>query len=172
MDVVQNAALSLALLQQADTPMTPILEVMQDHPNGQARANAAYAVRNLIEAGAEPGENVVKAARHGLVDPEPFAQSQAALILAMAGDGESVAGIGELLASEDGLVVGAAMQALLALARNDSKLLGPTARAMVGGLVVVEQDLRPALLRNLVRLSGHNYGEDEKAWAEWAQRLP
>lgn len=171
-DVVQNAALSLALQGQADTPLLPLLEVMQNHVNGQARSNAAYAVRTVLEAGAPATEDVVKAARAGLLDIEPYAQAQSALLIAIAKDGESVTDLTELLSSDSSLVTRAAIQSLLALGRNDPKLMGPTARALVAGLRLAPVSMRPEVLRALVILSGHSYGEDEKEWSEWAQRLP
>ncbi|HTF90661.1 MAG TPA: HEAT repeat domain-containing protein [Planctomycetota bacterium] len=171
-EVVQNAALSLALLQNAETPLEPLVEVFQGSSNPQARANAAYAIRNLLEAGAAPTEDVIKAARRSLVDSEPFAQAQGALILALAKDGESVPDLAELLHANSALVIGAATQALVALGRGDPKLLGPTARALVVGLGTCPDEQRPYLLRNLVLLSGHNYADDVKAWTEWSQRLP
>lgn len=171
-DVVQNSALSLALLQNPETPMLALLEVMRGSPNGSARANAAYAVRSVLEAGGTADENVVKAARHALVDEEPFARAQAALILAIAKDGESIPDLGELLQAKSPLVIGAATQALLALGRSDPKLLGPTARALVTGMGTAPEPQRPAIQRTLVLLSGHNYEDDLEKWSEWAQRLP
>ncbi len=171
-EVVQNAALSLALLQNPETPMLALLEVLQGSSNGNARANAAYAVRSILEAGATADENVIKAARHALVDEEPFAQAQGALILAIAKDGESIPDLGELLQAQSPLVIGAAMQALLALGRGDPKLLGPTARALVTGMGIATEQQRPAIQRALVLLSGHNYEYDLEKWTEWSQRLP
>ena len=171
-DVVQNAALSLALLQNTETPMLALLEVMQGNTNGNARANAAYAVRSILEAGGTADENVIKAARHGLVDEEPFAQAQSALILAIAKDGDSIPDLGELLQAKSPLVMGAGTQALLALGRGDPKLLGPTARAMVTGMGAATKEQRPAIQRAQVLLSGHNYEDDLGKWTEWAQRLP
>ena len=170
--VVQNACLSLALQQEVNTPLAPLLEVMQGNLNGLARANAAYAIRTILEAGAPSNEDVVKASRRGLLDIEPFVQAQSTLILALAEDGESVPDLGEMLGGESPLVIGAAIQSLLALGRGDPKLLGPTARALVGGLTTAPVDMRPAVLRALGLLSGHSYGTDTKAWNEWAQRLP
>ncbi len=171
-EVVQNAALSLAVLQNAETPLEPLLEVFQGHANGQARANAGYAVRTILEAGAEPTEDTVKAARRALIDSEPFAQVQGCLILALAENGESVPHIAELLHSRSPLVIGAATQALVALGRNDPKLLGPTARALVTGLGTCPDEQRPYILKNLILLSGHNFADDDKAWVEWSLRLP
>ncbi len=171
-EVVQNAALSLALLQNPETPMLALLEVLQGSNNGNARANAAYAVRSILEAGATADENVIKAARHALVDEEPFAQAQSALILAIANDGESIPDLAELLQGESPLVVGAATQALLALGRGDPKLLGPTARALVTGMSTAPKEQRPKIQRALVLLSGHNYEENLEKWTEWSLRLP
>jgi hypothetical protein len=171
-EVVQNAALSLALREQADTPLTPILEVMQNNISGQARANAAYAVRTILEAGAAPGEDVIKAGRNGLLDIEPFAQAQSVLILAIALDGPSVPHMAELLSSDSPLVVRASIQALLAMGKEDSKLLGPTARGLVAGLRIANSVHRPEIYRALTSLSGHSYGQEERLWVEWAQRLP
>ena len=128
-EVVQNAALSLALLDQSDTPLLPLLEVLQSNVNGQARANAAYAVRTILEAGATPSEDVIKGARRGLLDIEPFAQAQCALILALAKDEESIPDLTEMLAGDSALVVRAAIQALLTMGRSEPKLMGKSARS-------------------------------------------
>jgi len=170
--VVQNAALSLAVLQDAETPLAPLLEVFQSSPNEKARANAGYAVRRLIEAGAEPTEDVVKAARRALIDNEPFAKAQGALILALAEDGDSVPNLAELLHDRQPLVIGAATQALVALGRRNPRLLGPTGRALVVGLGTCPDEQRDYIRANLVLLSQHNFGDDTKAWTEWSQRLP
>jgi HEAT repeat protein len=129
-------------------------------------------VRTILEAGAEPTEDVIKAARRSLIDSEPFAQAQGALILALCKDGESVPHLTELLQNRSPLVVSAATAALTALGRNNPKLLGPTARALVIGLGTCPDEHRPYILKNLILLSGHNYGDDVKAWTEWSQRLP
>lgn len=171
-EVVQNAALALALLQDPETPFAPLLEVYQDHPFGQARANAAYAVRTLLEAGRAVDDDVRRAARHGLVDSEPFAQAQSALILAIAGDGESVPALRDLIAERSALVASAAIRSLVELARRDLKLLGPVARALVNGLGTAPAELAPAVRSALVQVSGHNFGNDTAAWNTWAQRLP
>ena len=171
-EVVQNAAMSLALLQDRDTPLEPLLEIMLHSNNGQARSNACYAVRTILEAGAPATDEVIKAGRQSLIDTEPFVQAQSALILAIAKDGESVLDLAELLHDREPLVLSAATQALVRLGRNDSKLLGPTARALVVGLGTCPEDQRPYILKNLVLLSGHNFADDMKAWAEWSQRLP
>ena len=170
--VVQNSALSLALLENPETPMEPLLEVMRANLNGKARANAAYAVRTILEAGAPSSPDVVKAARSALFDQEPFAQAQAALIVAVTGAGECIPDLAEALGGREPLVVNAATQALVALGRHDVKLLGPCGRALVTGLGTAPEELQPVLQRALVMLSGQNFGEDEKAWSEWAQRLP
>ncbi|HUR29324.1 MAG TPA: HEAT repeat domain-containing protein [Planctomycetota bacterium] len=171
-EVVQNAALSLALLQNPETPLEPLLEVFQGNSNGQARANAGYAVRTILEAGALPNEDVIRAGRRSLIDSEPFARAQGALILAIAGDGPSIPDLTDLLHAREPLVVGAATQALVALGRGNPKLLGPTARALVVGLGTCPDEQRPYIMSNLVLLSGHNYDDDIKAWTEWSQRLP
>lgn len=171
-EVVQNAALALALLQDPETPLAPLLEVYRDHPFGQARANAAYAVRTMLEAGRAADDDVREAARHGLIDSEPFAQAQSALILAMASDVESVPALSELIADRSPLVSSAAIRALVELARRDLKALGPVARALVNGLGTAPAELAPRLRAALVQVSGHNYGNDASAWNAWAQRLP
>lgn len=170
--VVQNAALSLALLQDRETPLEPLLAVFQDSTNGQARANAGYAIRTILEAGGAATDDVIKAGRGSLIDTEPFARAQGALILALAKDGESVPDLGEMLHDPTPLVINAATQSLVMLGRNNPKLLGPTARALVIGLGTCPDELRSYLLKNLVLLSGHNFADDIKAWTEWAQRLP
>lgn len=170
--VVQNAALSLALLEDPKTPLEPLVEVLASHRNGQARANAAYALRTILEAGAKPTADVTKVAHGALIDDEPFVRAQAALVVALAGAGECVPDLAEMLAGREPLVVSAAAQALAALGHGDKQLLGPCARALVAGLASVSDEQQPMLVRALVVLSGQNLGQDPEPWNEWAQRLP
>jgi hypothetical protein len=58
------------------------------------------------------------------------------------------------------------------MGKEDSKLLGPTARGLVAGLRIANSVHRPEIYRALTSLSGHSYGQEERLWVEWAQRLP
>jgi HEAT repeat protein len=171
-DVVHNALLALALLEFPDTPQEPLCELFEHDTDSHIRANAGYALRSILEKGAKPSENLVRAARGALMDDEPLVRVQAALILGLSHDLESIRALGDLLYDKVPLASLSAAQSLLLLAQHDESKKGQIARALAEAFRRVDRPLRAGLQRTLVALSGHNYGDDEEPWLEWANRLP
>ncbi|MCC6407722.1 MAG: HEAT repeat domain-containing protein [Planctomycetes bacterium] len=170
-DVVNNALIGLAVLQLADTPIATIADLYAHHPESYVRSNAAWALRSLIEAGAD-GTAVVEPARLALSDPEPFVRAQSALILALQKDAESVAAIGELARESTPFVLIAAAEALAQLGREEPRAKGPAARELVRAWTHVDKKLQGVLRRALIKLSGENRGDKLEDWVEWAAKLP
>ncbi|MCE9593249.1 MAG: HEAT repeat domain-containing protein [Planctomycetes bacterium] len=170
-DVVSNALIGLAILQMADTPLAPIVELFAHHTDGFVRSNAAWALRSLIEAGAD-GSSAVESARTALSDSEPFVRAQAALILAGQKDTTSIAAIGELTRESAPFVVLASSEALAQLGRDDLHFKGAAARELARAFEGSDKKLRGILQRALIELSGENHGDDPNDWLEWAAKLP
>jgi HEAT repeat protein len=170
-DVVHNALLGLALLEDPDTPLELVCAILAASPDPQTRSNAAYAMRCIVAKGGS-AECVLPAARQALVDSEPFVRAQAALIAGLAGDGESVQALADMVQDESRLVATAAIEALKEIGLRSDRDRGRAARALTAALVRGDKHLRPNVLRALTRLSTTNYGDDQDEWVRWAARLP
>jgi HEAT repeat protein len=169
-DVVHNALLGLALLADPTTPLEPIATLLQEGSDPHTRANAAYALRSVIEAGASSAP-ALDAARSGLVDSEPLVRVQAALILGLAADGESIAVLNDLLYDPTPLVSRAAIEALVLIAEGDPSSRGPVARALVAAVEHAPSMTRPPAKAALLEVAGKDHGEHDE-WLRWAQGLP
>jgi hypothetical protein len=78
-----------------------------------------------------------------------------------------------MLRSDHLLVVRAASRAITKLGLDDSHSKGRAARILTAALLEnKEGQKRASLLRNLQLLSSSNYGDEDTAWIEWANRLP
>jgi HEAT repeat protein len=170
-DVVNNALIGLAVLQLADTPLAEIETLLARHDDGFVRSNAAWALRSLIEAGAD-GTPIAATARQALIDPEPFVRAQAALILAQLADGDAVSSIGELAREPTPFVVLAATRALALIGRTNPHAKGPAARELVRAWERANAKLHGAMQRALIELAGENHGDKLEDWAEWVAKLP
>jgi hypothetical protein len=170
-DVVHNALLGLTLLGFPETPHESIVALLSSHPDPDTRSNAAYALRTFVEAG-QDATPYLGAARAALHDTSGGVRLQCALLVGLAGDGDSVEALGDMTHQGEALVASAAVQALLLIGQRDDRAKGTVARQLVqrwrGADGALEQRLRLAM----VRLAGIDYGEDELEWIEWAQRLP
>lgn len=170
-DVVNNALIGLAVLQRADTPLVTLEALLVDHTDSFVRSNAAWALRSLIEAGAD-GTTSIAPARLALSDPEPFVRAQAALLLGTQHDTESVATIGELARESTPFVVLAATEALARIGTAEPHAKGAAARELVRAFEKADDKLRGAVQRALIRLAGENRGAKLEDWVEWARKLP
>lgn len=169
-DVVHNALLGLALLADPATPLEPIAALLQDSSDPHTRANAAYALRSVIEAGAS-AEPALGAARQGLVDSEPLVRVQAALILGLAGDGESIGALNDQIYDPTPLVARAAIEAMVLIAERDPSSRGPVARALLAAVDHAPSMVRTPAKAALLQVAGEDHGERED-WLRWAQGLP
>jgi HEAT repeat protein len=171
-DVQQNALLGLALLQSPATPLAPLSEIVASDPVPHTRANAAYAIRSALEAGATPDSNVLTTLRLALADTEKLVVVQCALALGLAHDSESIDHLADLLRDDTPLVSLSASQALVLIGAGDPQVKGKAARALVAGYANGNSRQRDDTLRGLIALSGQDLGTEVRAWKEWAQRLP
>ncbi len=170
-DVVHNALLGLAILARADTPLEEICRLAEDSPDPQTRSQAAYAMRTIVGAGAEP-QSAVPTARRGLISQEPLVRAECALTLGLAGDAPSVPALGDLLADSVPFVTQAAVKALVLLAKKEPSQKGAVGRALLACHANSKGALAERTMEGLVQISDVNYGTDVKLWTEWAQRLP
>jgi HEAT repeat protein len=169
-DVVHNALLGLALLADPTTPLEPISALLQGDSDPHTRANAAYALRSVIEAGAGAGP-ALDAARQGLIDSEPLVRVQAALILGLAADGESIEALNDQLYDPTPLVSRAAIEAMVLIAERDPSQRGRVARALVAAVDHAPSMVRSPAKAALLQVAGEDHGEREE-WVRWAQGLP
>jgi hypothetical protein len=166
-----NAALALGLLSITDTPLGGLIAMLEAEEAGE-RGNASWAIAELLKSGAD-GAPALEGARHGLFDTEPSVQVHCVLILARLGDSESLSDMSLMLRSDHLLVVRAASRAITKLGLDDSHSKGRAARILTAALLEnKEGQKRASLLRNLQLLSSSNYGDEDTAWIEWANRLP
>ncbi len=176
-DVVHNALISLAVLAREDTPLDEISRLAALHPDAATRSNAMYALRSIlgrranVEPAPELGE-VLRTARAGIVDPEPFVRAQAGLILGLFGDVDSLRGLADLLNDAAPHVRLAALEGLVLVGKRSKTGKGPAARHLVAAYAASDKSMRPAVRRALVRLSEIDYGADPKEWSAWAAKLP
>ncbi len=169
-EVVANALLGLALLGNRDTPLAEITILLAEGVNETTRANAAYAVREVLEAGGS-GTGVLTAARTGLRDESSLVRTHSALILAHEMDTGSLSLLEYQLEDETPLAALAAARSLAYIGQRDRHQLATVAMALAGALDTSEDVVRAGILRYLRLLSEANYGKEQEEWVEWAARL-
>lgn len=170
-DVVHNALTSLAILGRGDTPLDDVCRILEEHPDAQTRAQAAYAIRSVVSAGGDGG-CARSTSRRGLIDSEPFVRSQCALTLGILKDVESVPALSDLLYDPIPLVGEAAAEALVGIAKSEGAEKGRIARTFVLAYDKGDARQRRRAKHAMVRISDVNYGDDATLWAEWAGKLP
>ena len=170
-DVVNNALLGLALLASPDTPIEPLCRLLVDSHDPHARSNAGYALRTVINAGAD-GSPALSPARLAMTDSEPFVRVQVALVLGLLGDADSVPALSDQIYDERPLVANAAIEALLMISEDDPINRGPVARALIPARTSADPRVQERIRRSLVKIAGLDYGKDADDWIEWADGLP
>ncbi len=174
--VVANALLGLSTLHDPATPTAPIANKLADISQPIAvRSNACRALRSLDLSSLEAGERdrVIDAARGALGDEESALRVQGALIIAQVGDVDSIDRVARHLADESTLVARAASRSLARLGSVDHSQQGRVVRALTAAFTGVDdKQVRLAILHDLQVLTKRNYGEDDDAWIEFAQKLP
>ncbi len=169
--VVGNALVSIGLLAIKETPLHEVGNVLRNSTNSRTRWSAANAALELIAAGADP-DGIIEPARFALTDvEEPAVRSQAALVLALVGDVESLDALGELIFDEVPLVSTAAAAAVSKLGRTDSHSTGKAARLLFAALEQGDRKLKLRVHPALVQLAGRNYDLNMDAWREWIDLL-
>jgi len=171
-DVVSNALLGLAILRRSTTPLNGIIQQLDTGAEERVRVNAAYAARQVMDAGATTPPELLYSARAALRDPAAAVRSQCVLILAQLRDVDSIEAIELILYDDTPLVAIAAARALAYLGSVDQHVKGQCARALAAALSKVDRNVREGVLRSLRELSGANFGREAEDWLEWAHRLP
>jgi len=170
-DVIHNALLGLALLELPETPLDEVCALMTDSPDAHTRSNAAYAMRTIVEAGGD-APCALSSARLGLIDPEPMVRVQAALVLGLLADSDSIERLGDLIYDDTLLVAQAAVKAMVLIAEDDGTYRGPVVRALLPAMENATSKVRPAVRRGLLEISGRDYGPEVEDWMRWAKGLP
>ncbi len=170
-EVVGNALLGLMILGNKDAPLERICDLMRNDSDPWVRTNAAQCLSNLVQAGAR-ASCVLPCARLGISDPEPGVRSHSALVLAALVDIESLQALIDMVHDPVPLVTSAAVHSLVWIGRHDDRSKGRVARELVAMLDSTRNPLRVQVQRGLVELAGVSYGNESKAWTEWAGRLP
>lgn len=175
-DVVANALLGLSILGHPQTPLGNIASLLTDpRQPASVRANAGRALRNLgvSRRGEEERIQVRDAARAGIADVDASVVMNSVLLLAELQDADSIPTIAEQLQHPSPTVARAAARGLAYMGSAEPTSKGPAVRALVGSLPRVDgRSVRPALLVDLQRLAGRNYGDDLDAWLKYANSLP
>jgi hypothetical protein len=171
-EVVSNVLLGLMLLGRADTPLAGICSYLSSSADPGVRRNAAQCAASLVQAGARE-ECIVPACRLGLVDKEePTVRAYCALMLATLEDRSSLAALCDRLYDPVPLVRAAAARSVSYLGKQSPQDKGKAGRALVTAMQKSEGANQAVFMKALVELSTTNYGDDMKAWLEWAARLP
>ncbi|MBK7645238.1 MAG: HEAT repeat domain-containing protein [Planctomycetes bacterium] len=170
-ELVGNALLGLMILGDSNTPLERICDLMRGDPDPWVRTNAAQCLSNLVAAGSG-ASCVLASARLGLTDPEPGVRAHSALLLGTLLDGESAQGLLDVAHDPVPLASAAALRALVWLGGHEPRSKGTVARGLASMLEGARNTQRVQLLRALNQLSGVSYGEETKAWTDWASRLP
>lgn len=170
-NVVHNALLGLALLSLPDTPTDRIVALLEAHPDPETRRHAAYALRSIVEAG-DSARTVIEAGRLALLDTDAGVRSQAALLVGLAADGESVARLSDLARRDEPLVRSAAVEALVLIGRTDLPAKGRCARGLYAAWIEADSPAREQLHQAMARLAQEDLGDEEERWRKWANNLP
>jgi len=170
-EVVSSALIGLWLLGRADTPLDRIAAQLTGGETEDVRTNAALCLSTLVRAGAR-GESAQPALRVGMVDRAATVRAHCALALAELGDTDSFQAIADMLNEDTTLSIAAGARAISFMAKQDVKLRGKAARALVTVWLRADEPVKSSLFRSMVELSGTNYGTDEEEWSKWATRLP
>jgi len=171
-EVRSNALTALGLLALRDTPLERVRELVESDPHETVRIQGALALRKIIQTGAPTGDAELETARNGILDPSPGVRSECCLILGLLRDEESIDLLGQLLRDPTPLPAAAAARSLQMIGTEDSRQLGPTARALASSLDDVDGNVRQTILKCLMTMSRSNFGERSEGWIEWANRLP
>jgi HEAT repeat protein len=171
-EVVSNVLLGLMLLGRADTPLAGICGYLSSSSDPGVRRNAAQCAASLVQAGARD-DCIVPACRLGLVDKEePTVRAYCALMLATLEDRSSLTALCDRLYDPVPLVRAAAARSVSYIGKQSLPDKGTAARALVTAMEKSEGANQAVFMKALVELSASNYGDDMKAWLEWAARLP
>ena len=169
--VSHNALLGLGVLASPTTPLARICFILANDPDPYTRSNAAFAMGAIVEAGGRD-ECTVETCRDALIDENPGVRAQAATILGLLFDHESIQPLGDLLYDDIPLVARASAAALSSIGRRKVEEKGKVARLLMDAASRRAPKYSDLILGEVRRLSDKNYGDDLELWTEWAHRLP
>ncbi len=170
-DVVQKVLLGIGILGDPMTPVERIASLLERSGDPWTRNNAAYALQCVVAAGADD-PLIASTCRVALIDEEAGVRAQAASILGMLRDDESVTFLGDLLADSEPLVQRAAITSLARIGETHAEQKGRVARLLVDAMDRMTNTMRNNAIFELSRLAGRNLGNDTSPWREWAYRMP
>ncbi|MDF1798812.1 MAG: hypothetical protein P1V81_06525 [Planctomycetota bacterium] len=179
-EVSANALMGLGILARPETPLGPICNALDGSAEPIRRGNAAFALSGILEAAAkrEEGIEIERAdlvrtvCMRALSDSDLSVRTQAAAVLGLVGNGDTIAYLGDRLDDEVALVGQAAGTALVRMTRRDPTYKGRVARLLVGRLDMVRPTRRDTVVYSLVLLAGRHLGNDTEVWRDWAKNLP
>jgi len=174
--VVQNSLLGLWKLADPNTPVQPILPLL-NREEEDIRANAALALSTILTP--ETGEPAISALINALYDPMPKVRVHAVTAVGAIKHPSAAGRLAQLLDDHYMLVQANAAQALgkLGAVENCQYLLGrldTLMRDTPNGKFRKRTDLDQRrefvashLIASLEQLSGKQYGDDLEKWREW-----
>lgn len=169
--VIQKALFGLGILASEETPTPQISYLMTSHPDPITRTNAAYALLRLAERGVRD-EEMIPDCRSALYDSEAGVRVQAAGILGILKDAESVDALGDLLSDKVNLVAKAAAYSLASIGMDQADQKAKVARLLVDAYERSTPRRRPFIRENLALLAENDLGPELGSWIDWAYRLP
>lgn len=170
-DVVHNALLGLAILQDRRTPVSEVCDVLASSPDPMVRSNGVFCLLSVAQVGGR-SDCLARAGRTALTDPEPLVRAQGALLLAELNDVEAIDEVGRLVFDGVPFVEASAIQALGRFGAEDPGQTGRVARLLVAAVDRVPTQTRERILGVLEALRGRDLGADTRPWSEWAHGLP
>ena len=156
-DILQNIMIALWTLAEPTTPLQPVLDIVVNHHDSIARANATLALLAILRdetASAAQGAVIV-----ALEDPDPKVRLHAASVAKRFPSPAYTSQIEQLLSDEKEALVRANMALALGAARNRS-----SARYLVPLLASPRRDGEDAH-RALIAIFGKDLGEKAEDWA-------
>jgi len=169
--VIQKALFGLGILASPQTPLAQISFLMTSHPDPITRTNASFALLRLTQRGGR-SEGLAVECRSALYDTEAGVRVQAATILGMLEDADSVGPLGDLLADKVNLVAKAAATGLASIGMAAPDQKARVARLMVDAYERSSSRRRPWIRENMARLAEGDLGPELGNWIDWAYRLP
>ena len=170
-NVVQKALLGLGVLGLEETPLAQITYILVQDPDPWTRNNAAYALTRIVSAGGR-SDDLGAVAQAALFDEEAGVRAQAASVLGMIRDADSIQPLADLLHDEEGLVLQAAARALVRIGQEHLESKGRVARHLVDALERLPKPRGRYVMAELQTLADSDLGSDVEPWREWAYRMP
>jgi hypothetical protein len=178
--VAANALMGLGLLARIETPLGPICNALDSSTEVEVRTNASFALMSILDASSNCKEDfstaqltmVRESCQRSLVDQDLSVRLHCSATLGLAGNGESVASLGDRLDDDVAYVGQAAATSLARLGKDQPKLKGRIARLLAASLDRVRPSRREIVMMGLILLAEGKVGDETEDWMNWASRLP